>query len=188
MPAPVVLFLRAVNVGGHQTFKPSQLARDLAPFETVNIGAAGTFVLRRPPAAAALAAEVRQRLPFETGVMICPARDILAAAADLAALTLVTGARAMLTVLAERPQAIPALPVRKPDTDAWELLLDHVGSRYAWTQYRPLGSRPLNVNAFVEKALGVAGTTRNANTLAAIHKVLSSSPSSSSSPSGSKGR
>jgi uncharacterized protein (DUF1697 family) len=186
MPPPLVLFMRAVNVGGHQTFKPAQLARDLAQFEAVNIGAAGTFVLRRPPSASALAAAVRQRLPFDTDLMICTARDISAAAADLAALPLVDTARPMLTVLAKRPGTTPPLPLRKPDGETWELRLELVASRYAWTSYRPLGSRPLNVNAFVEKALGVAGTTRNANTLAAIQKVLSSS--SSSSPSGSRAR
>ncbi len=181
MPA-LVLFLRAVNVGGHQTFKPAQLARELAAFEAVNIGAAGTFVVRRPPSATALAAEVRRRLPFDTALMICSAREIAAAAADLQGLATVEGARPMLSVLAGRPPAVPALPLHKPEGSGWELRIEHVGSRYAWTLYRPLGSRPLNVNAFVEKALGVAATTRNANTLAAIQTVLSSSSSSGSKP------
>jgi uncharacterized protein (DUF1697 family) len=180
MPSPLVLFMRAVNVGGHQMFKPAQLARELSTFETVNIGAAGTFVVRRPPGAAALAAEVRRRLPFDTDLMICPAREIIAAAGELAMLPVVEGARPMLTVLARRPAAIPGLPIARPAGEGWELRLERVTSRYAWTLYRPLGSRPPNLNALVEKVLGVSGTTRNANTLAAIQKVISSSSSSSS--------
>jgi uncharacterized protein (DUF1697 family) len=175
--APLVIFMRAVNVGGHQTFKPAQLARDLAAIGAVNIGAAGTFVIRKPPSAAALAADLRRRLPFETDLMICPARDIDMVAGELAALEVVADARPMLTVLANVPAVVPPLPADKPAGDRWELRLARVTGRYAWSLYRPVGPRPLNVNAFVEKSLGVAGTTRNANTLAAIQKVLGSSSS-----------
>ena len=44
----LVVFLRGVNVGGHRTFRPSQLVKELADFDVVNIGAAGTFVVRKP--------------------------------------------------------------------------------------------------------------------------------------------
>jgi hypothetical protein len=37
----LVVFLRGVNVGGHRTFRPSILARDLSDYEVVNVGAAG---------------------------------------------------------------------------------------------------------------------------------------------------
>lgn len=43
-----VVFLRGVNVGGHKAFQPSAVARDLADLDVVNIGAAGTFVVRKP--------------------------------------------------------------------------------------------------------------------------------------------
>ena len=41
-----VVFFRAVNVGGHQTFQPAKLAKELSQSGFVNIGAAGTFVER----------------------------------------------------------------------------------------------------------------------------------------------
>ena len=44
----LVVFLRGVNVGGYKTFRPSLLAKELAEFDVVNIGAAGTFVVRKP--------------------------------------------------------------------------------------------------------------------------------------------
>jgi len=37
-----VVFLRGVNVGGHKTFRPSVLAKELTHLGLVNIGAAGT--------------------------------------------------------------------------------------------------------------------------------------------------
>ena len=42
-----VVFFRAVNVGSHQRFQPSVLAKQLTEFGVVNVGAAGTFVVRK---------------------------------------------------------------------------------------------------------------------------------------------
>jgi hypothetical protein len=42
----LVVFLRGANVGGHRTFRPAVLARDLEHLDAVNIGAAGTFGAR----------------------------------------------------------------------------------------------------------------------------------------------
>ena len=44
----LVVLLRGVNVGGHRTFRPTTLAEQLKHLDAVNIGAAGTFVIRRP--------------------------------------------------------------------------------------------------------------------------------------------
>ena len=59
----LVVFLRGVNVGGHKTFQPRALANELAEFDVVNVGAAGTFVIRKAVSQAALGAEMLRRLP-----------------------------------------------------------------------------------------------------------------------------
>ena len=69
-PMALVVFLRGVNVGGHKTFRPGILAQELKHHDVVNVGAAGTFVVRKPASQADLRAELRRRLPFETQVMI----------------------------------------------------------------------------------------------------------------------
>ena len=74
-----VVLLRGVNVGGHRRFRPAQLAADLRHVDPVNIGSAGTFVIRAPIGRAALRAEVARRLPFDTEIVICPGRDFVAA-------------------------------------------------------------------------------------------------------------
>jgi len=43
---PSVVFLRAVNVGGTNRCQPASIAKELAKFGIVNIGAVGTFVVR----------------------------------------------------------------------------------------------------------------------------------------------
>ena len=64
----LVVFLRGVNVGGHRTFRPSVLAKELSEYDVVNVGAAGTFVVRKPGARAKFRAELRRRLPFVADV------------------------------------------------------------------------------------------------------------------------
>jgi hypothetical protein len=73
----LVVFLRGVNVGGHRTFRPSLLANELSDFDLVNVGAAGTFVVRNRISPARLRAEFAKRLPFQTEVVICKGSDVL---------------------------------------------------------------------------------------------------------------
>jgi len=60
----LVVLLRGINVGGHRT-QPSTLAAGLTHLDAVNIGAAGTLVIRRPVARTALRAELARRLNRE---------------------------------------------------------------------------------------------------------------------------
>ena len=73
----LVVFLRGVNVGGHRTFRPSLLARQLKHLDVVNIGAAGTFVIRRRVPRAQVRREFARRLPFDTQIVICRGREIV---------------------------------------------------------------------------------------------------------------
>ena len=73
----LVVLLRGVNVGGHRTFRPTTLAQQLKHLDAVNIGAAGTFVIRKPVSREQLRAEFARRLPFDTHIMICQGSDIV---------------------------------------------------------------------------------------------------------------
>src|SRR5262245_338273 len=73
----LVVLLRGVNVGGHRTFRPAALAGELKHLGAVNIGAAGTFVIRRAVTRTQLRAELVRLLPFDTEIVICQGREIL---------------------------------------------------------------------------------------------------------------
>src|SRR6516162_2685228 len=73
----LVALLRGVNVGGHRTFRPSILARELSDYDVVNVGAAGTFVVRKPRSRAEFSAQLLRKLPFEPEVMLCDGRDLI---------------------------------------------------------------------------------------------------------------
>jgi hypothetical protein len=78
----LVVFLRGVNVGGYRTFRPSILVQQLKHYDAVNIGAAGTFVIRKPVNQAEIRAELHRRLPFETEVTICAGQDLIKMASE----------------------------------------------------------------------------------------------------------
>ena len=73
----LVVFLRGINVGGHRTFRPTILARGLSDYGLVNVGAAGTFVVRKPGSRARFRAALLRKLPFEAEVVRCDGRDLL---------------------------------------------------------------------------------------------------------------
>jgi uncharacterized protein (DUF1697 family) len=169
----LVVFLRGVNVGGHKTFQPSVLARELAEYDVVNVGAAGTFVVRKPISQTRLRAEFLRRLPFEPQIMICSGRDVirLAAGDPFAGQPSRPDIVCFLSVLAKRPRVLPDLPLSLPAGDDWLVKIIAVRGRFAFGLYR----RAMRTIAFlsqIEKRLAVPATTRNWNTINAIVKIL----------------
>jgi uncharacterized protein (DUF1697 family) len=171
-----VVFLRGVNVGGHKTFRPAALAADLANLDVVNVGAAGTFVVRKKIAQAALKTRVLDALKFDAELMIVPEREVLDLldANPFADEPGPKEAKRYVTVLANPLGTRLELPVTQPVGARWEVRFFAVRGRFALSFARRLGDRVVYPNAVVEKHLGIAATTRNWNTIEAIVKILRS--------------
>jgi uncharacterized protein (DUF1697 family) len=169
-----VVFLRGVNVGGRRTFQPRVLAQELVDFGAVNVGAAGTFVIRKAIGPRALRAEFLRRLPFEAELMICAARELIALACGepFPEEPSHKDARRFVSVLAKRPRMLPRLPISQPTGDQWQVQIVGVSGRFALSLWRRLGRTIVYPNEVVEKKLGVPATTRNWNTISAICDVL----------------
>ncbi len=130
----LVIFLRGVNVGGHRTFRPSILANELKSYDVVNLGAAGTFIVRKPVSQSKLRSEVCRRLPFEAEVMICTAAELVAATKEVPFANEPVRADVIrfVSVLAKRPRALPALPVNLPAEGRWLLQVMSVHGRFVF--------------------------------------------------------
>ena len=76
----LLVFLRGMNVGGHRRLRPAALARELAAYDVVNVGAAGTFVVRSSGRRGTFLAELRRRLPGTTVVAWCESRELVSLA------------------------------------------------------------------------------------------------------------
>ena len=166
-----VVFFRAVNVGGHQTFQPGKLAKELAEFGVVNLGAAGTLVVRENVSETRLRDEILRRLPFKPELMICPGRDVLALARGNWHADAPAGKEfgRFVSVLQKAPRAKPRLPIEQPTGAKWEVQVVAVTDRFALS-IRRLGKT--YSNAVVEKHFGVPATTRSWNTIETIREVL----------------
>jgi uncharacterized protein (DUF1697 family) len=172
----LVAFLRGVNVGGHKTFQPSVLAKELAAFDVVNVGAAGTFVVRKRISQSKLRAEILRRLPFQAEIMICTGSDIINLASRDPFENEPSGPDIVrfVSVLAKRPRVLPALPLGLPPGDEWILKIVAVDGKFAFGVYRRV-LRTITYLGQLDKRLGVSATTRNWNTINAIVKVLKGS-------------
>jgi uncharacterized protein (DUF1697 family) len=169
-----VVFLRGVNVGGARCFQPSALARELAHLDAVNIGAAGTFVIRKRLSEAVLRSEFARRLPFTTDLMICRFQDLekLAAADPFPATAVPPDLRRFVSVLSKRPHQLPLLPFSYPAGKDWQVRIVGVSGNLAWALWRRLGRSFVDPNSVVEKCLGVRATTRNWNTVLRLCEAL----------------
>jgi uncharacterized protein (DUF1697 family) len=170
---PLVVLLRGVNVGGHRTFRPAALARDLAHLGAVSIGAAGTFVIRQPVSVAALRAEFARRLPFETEIMICQGRDVtrLLARDPFAGHATRADVVPFVSLLARAPRPVPAVPFNLPDRGQWLLTILGRDRRFVFGLYRR-HMKAIGCLGTLDRIFGVPVTTRNWNTVAAIARAI----------------
>lgn len=170
---PLVVFLKGVNVGGYRTFRPSLLASELKRYGMINIGGAGTFVVPKPVSQARMRQELLRRLPFETAVMLCPGRELIAAAAanPFDSKPAPPDVVRFVSVLAKRPQVLPSMPVRLPAEKKWLLRILSTQGRFVFGLYRR-EMRVISVLGGIDKLFGMPVTTRNWNTIRAVLKIL----------------
>ena len=53
------------------------LAKELGIYDAVNVGAAGTLVIRKPGLRTKFLAELRRKLPFEATIAFCDGSDLI---------------------------------------------------------------------------------------------------------------
>jgi uncharacterized protein (DUF1697 family) len=168
-----VVLLRGVNVGGHRTFRPARLVERLQHLGAINIGAAGTFVIRKPVTHAQLRAEMASRLPFDTDIMICSSREIV----DLVSQDWFGGRPArpeivrFVSLLSRAPRLSPPLPLTLPPCGQWLLRVLARDGRFVIGEYRRQ-MKAIGYLGTLDRVFGASATTRNWNTISAIAKAL----------------
>ena len=172
----LIVFLRGVNVGGHRTFRPSLLAKELSRYDVVNVGAAGTFVVRRPGTREAFRAELTRKLPFETEVVLCDARDVLrlAQSSPFGKTPARPGTVRFMSVLSKSGTRT-VFPVVFPSSGQWFVRLVASKNEFVFGEYRR-HMKAIRYLGQIDKLFGVPVTTRNWNTVDAIVRILKATP------------
>jgi uncharacterized protein (DUF1697 family) len=168
-----VVFLRAVNVGGTNRCQPAQIAKELARFDVVNIGAVGTFVVRANVSETRLRAAIARKLPFKCEIMIASAADILKLTAKDPFAKYPPGPEItrFVNVLHKPLSKTPALPLALPGADDWLAKIIAIRGQFVLGVYRRQ-MEAIRYLGKIEKALGAPATNRNWNTIEKIVKVL----------------
>lgn len=170
----LVVFLRAVNIGGHQTFKPSALAKDLTDLDVVNIGAAGTFVVFAKTSPARLRQAILAKLDIVPEMMICTAKEVESLGGTYGPEQAKDKLQCYITIMANALPKKPRLPISLPESEDWNLRLTAITGRFVVSFRRPVGQAKYYPNEIVEKRFGVPATTRNWTTITKIHDILAS--------------
>jgi len=172
-----VVFLRAINVGKANRCRPAEIAKKLSKFDVVNIGAVGTFVVRKEVSDSILRGAIACQLPFKIDIMICPAREILKLAASdpFAGQPSGPNITRFVNVLHKPLRKRPPLPLSLPSNDNGLAKVIAIQGRFVLGVYR----REMTAIGYLgklEKQLGVPATNRNWNTMEKVVQVLRDNP------------
>jgi uncharacterized protein (DUF1697 family) len=169
----LVVFLRGVNVGGHKTFRPSALAKELCDYDVVNVGAAGTFVVKKPGPRAKFREALLRKLPFATEVVVCDARDLLRLEADdpFAGEPSRPDIVRFVSILARKGPLPATLPITLPESGPWLVRVFASQGRFVLGMYRR-HMKTITYLGRIDRLFGANATTRNWNTIASVVRVL----------------
>src|SRR5579859_6821661 len=175
-----VALLRGINVGGHRPIKMLELQRMCA---AMGFGQVRTYIqsgnvvftsLESDESPEALRqrieAEIAARFGFPVTVVLRTAAELerIIAGCPFAADALAEGENLYLALLAgaPSPQAVERLRASESGSDEFRIM-----GREVYLLYRRSARDTLLTNAFIERVLGVAATTRNWRTMRTLAEM-----------------
>src|SRR5215831_7348012 len=168
----LIAFIRGANVGGHRTFRPSIVAQELSDYDVVNVGAAGTFVVRKPVSRAKFRVALLRKLPFDAQVVLCDGRDLMRLESDnpFGNERLRADVVWFVSILS-KAGAVPSLPVTFPLNGDWLVRVMASKGQFVFGMYRR-HMKTITYLGQIDKLYGVPATTRNWKTIMAIVRIL----------------
>ena len=172
----LIAFLRGANVGGHRTFRPSMLAREMSDYDVTSVGAAGTFVVRKPGSPAKFRTALLRKLPFVAEVVLCDGRDLMRLETEnpFAAEPSSPDVVRFVSILSKAGGVLASLPVTFPSDGAWLVRVIASQGQFVFGMYRR-HMKTIGYLGQIDKLYGVPATTRNWNTIMAIVRILKGS-------------
>jgi uncharacterized protein (DUF1697 family) len=169
----LVVFLRGINVGGHRSFRPSLLARALSEHDVVNVGAAGTFVVRKPPSRAKLRADLQRAIPFEAEIVVCEGRDLQRFVNDdpFGDAPPRSDVVRFVSVLAKTARASAPTPITLPPKGEWLVRVLSTRGRFVFGVYRRR-MKTIGELGKLDDLFGAPATTRSWSTMLTLVRIL----------------
>ena len=139
----------------------------------MNVGAAGTFVVRKPGSRAKFSTALLRKLPFEAEVVLCNGRDLIRLETEnpFGSERLPPDVVQFVSILSRAGGVRASLPVTFPPKGEWLVRVMASKGQFVFGVYR----RHMRTIAYlgqIDKLYGVPATTRNWNTIIAIVRIL----------------
>jgi uncharacterized protein (DUF1697 family) len=171
----LIVFFRGINVGGHRRLRPTILAKELATYDVVNVGAAGTLVVRKPGTQARFLAELRRKLPFDAVVAFCDSSELVRLEmekpfkAERPQPNLVQ----FVSILAKAGRSKASLPAAIPAEGEWFVRIIGARNRLVYGVYRR-HMKTISHLSRIDDLFGVPATTRSWSTILSVLRILDS--------------
>jgi len=171
----LIVFFRGINVGGHRAFRPSVLAKELGAYGAVNVGAAGTLVIRKPGLRPKFLAELRRKLPFEATIACCDSRDLLQLEMDnpFGTEPPPAGVVRFVSILSQTGRRGVSLPIALPEAGEWLVRIIGSKNRLVYGVYRR-HMKTIGCLGRIDTLFGTPATTRSWNTILSVLRILKS--------------
>jgi uncharacterized protein (DUF1697 family) len=171
----LIIFFRGINVGGHRAFRPSVLAKELGIYDAVNVGAAGTLVIRKPGSRAKFLTELRRKIPFEATIAFCDATDLIRLEMDnpFGVETPPADVVQFVSILSEAGRGRVALPMALPEGGDWFVRIIGSKNRLVYGVYRR-HMKTIGYLGQIDRLFGAPATTRSWNTILSVLRILKS--------------
>jgi uncharacterized protein (DUF1697 family) len=169
----LIVFFRGINIGGHRKFRPSTLVAELKAYDLVNVGAAGTLVVRKPGSRTKFVAELRRKLPFEVVIACCDSRDLLRLETDnpFSAEPTRPDLVRFVSILSKAALSKTPLPISLPTDGEWFVRILGSKNRLVFGVYR----RHLKTIGYlgrIDDLFGVPATTRSWSTMLSVLRIV----------------
>ena len=170
----LIVFFRGINVGGHRAFRPSVLAKELRIYDAVNVGAAGTLVIRKPGSRTKFLAELRRKLPFQTTIAFCHGSDLIRLEKDNP-----FGSEPpadvvqFVSILSAAGRRRVSLPIALPEGGEWLVRIMGSKNRLVYGVYRR-HMKTIGCLGQIDTLFGAPATTRSWTTILSVLRILKS--------------
>jgi uncharacterized protein (DUF1697 family) len=145
----------------------------MSDYDVVNVGAAGTFIVRNPGSRATFRTALLRKLRFEAEVVLCDGRDLmrLETGNPFAGEPSPSDVVRFVSILSKAGGVRVSLPVAFPSDGEWLVRLIASDGQFVFGMYRR-HMKTIGYLGQIDKLYGVPATTRNWNTIIAIVRIL----------------
>src|SRR5262249_34548789 len=142
-------------------------------YDVANVGAAGTFVVRKPGSRAKFRADLLRKLPFEAEIMLCDGRDLIRLETENPFGTEQSRPDVVrfVSILSKAGGVRSPLPLSLPPDGEWLVRLIGSKKRFVFGVYRR-HMKTIGYLGQIDKLFRVPATTWNWNTIIAIVRIL----------------